>query len=99
MRRADADTCLIVKASADTASPPQTSIHPSIRRALRSAGLASGITSLKLKGRFDDKLIGKVQLPVAGVAREGRVRGTWPLMAARSGEIELKLNWTRIRGA
>ena len=75
------------------------SCHTLPQTYLCSAGLASGIASLKLKGRFEDKLIGKVQLPVAGVAREGRVRGAFPLMAARSGEVELKLTWTRIRGA
>ena len=58
-------------------------------------GLAGGLAGggLKLKDRFADRAVGRVTLPVEGVAREGRVRGAWPLMAAASGELELRLRW------
>ncbi|KAF8055094.1 SYT1 [Scenedesmus sp. PABB004] len=56
--------------------------------------LVDAVASLKLsKARFQDAALGKVQIPVADVARNGQLKDTWALQNAESGTIELKLTW------
>lgn len=45
------------------------------------------------QSRFVDSVLGKVQIPVADVARNGYLRDTWALQDAESGTIEMKLEW------
>jgi len=53
------------------------------------------LTSLKLsKERFKDQLLGKVQIPVMDVVRNGMLKDHWPLQQAESGTIEMKLEWS-----
>jgi hypothetical protein len=39
-------------------------------------------------------MLGKLQIPVADVARNGYLKDTWPLLEAESGTIEMKLSWS-----
>lgn len=50
-------------------------------------------SATSLKSRGGDKVLGKLNLAVMDVAREGRVRNTWPLGASQHGEIELALEF------
>lgn len=38
-------------------------------------------------------MIGKVQIPVSDVVRNGHLRDVWALQEAESGTIEMKLEW------
>lgn len=52
------------------------------------------VASLKLsKSRFQDKPMGRVTIPVADVVRNGHLRDTWALQDAKSGTLEMKLEW------
>ncbi len=46
-----------------------------------------------LQSRFQDSLLGKLQIPVADIARNGHLKDTWALQEAESGSIEMKLQW------
>jgi hypothetical protein len=37
--------------------------------------------------------LGKVQIPVMDVVRNGTLKSSWPLQEAESGVIEMKLTW------
>lgn len=51
-------------------------------------------TSLKVsRARFQDRLIGRVTVPVADVVRNGRLKDAFALQDAESGTIEMKLEW------
>jgi hypothetical protein len=43
--------------------------------------------------RFEDKQLGKLNVAVADVARNGRLRDTFTLSEADRGEIELLMDW------
>ncbi|KAI8467075.1 MAG: C2 domain-containing protein [Monoraphidium minutum] len=50
--------------------------------------------SIKLsKSRFQDRLIGRVVIPVADVVRNGHLKDSFALQDAESGTIEMKLEW------
>jgi hypothetical protein len=46
-----------------------------------------------VQSRFQDRLIGRVVIPVADVVRNGRLQDSWALQDAESGTIEMKLEW------
>jgi hypothetical protein len=46
-----------------------------------------------LQSRFQDSVLGKIQVPVADVARNGSLKDTWALQDAESGTLEMKLQW------
>lgn len=61
---------------------------------LNKVGVMDVVTSLKFsKSRFQDSMLGRVQIPVADVARNGCLKDTWALLDAESGTIEMKLQW------
>lgn len=45
------------------------------------------------QARFTDRLIGRVNIPVADVVRNGRLKDSFALQDAESGTIEMKLEW------
>lgn len=50
--------------------------------------------SLKIsKSRFQDRLIGRVVIPVSDVVRNGHLKDSWALQDAESGTVEMKLEW------
>ncbi|WIA39496.1 hypothetical protein OEZ86_005594 [Tetradesmus obliquus] len=62
---------------------------------VNKTGILDATLSLKLsKSRFQDQLLGKLQIPVADVARNGHLKDTWPLLEAESGTLEMKLSWS-----
>jgi hypothetical protein len=52
------------------------------------------LLSAPAQERFKDQLLGKVQIPVMDVVRNGMLKDHWPLQQAESGTIEMKLEWS-----
>ncbi|GBF88447.1 hypothetical protein Rsub_01160 [Raphidocelis subcapitata] len=51
-------------------------------------------TSFKLsKARFQDRLVGRVTIPVSDVVRNGHLKDSFALQDAESGTLEMKLEW------
>lgn len=44
-------------------------------------------------GRFKDKVLGRVQIPVRDVVRNGTLKDTWALQEAESGTVEMRIEW------
>lgn len=43
--------------------------------------------------RFKDKVLGRVQIPIRDVVRNGVLKDTWALQEAESGTVEMRIEW------
>jgi hypothetical protein len=67
--------------------------HPTPARTPPSPSTPHRTPTPHPQARFQDRLIGRVTIPVADVVRNGRLRDSFALQDAESGTIEMKLEW------
>jgi hypothetical protein len=46
-----------------------------------------------MKARFQDRLVGRLTIPVRDVVRNGHLKDSFALQDAESGTLEMKLEW------